>query len=56
MIALAAVLISGTLASAEIGDDGLHKASWMRETFKDLSEDLADANTEGKRLMVIIKY
>ena len=55
MIVLAVVLISGTLASAEIGDDGLHKASWMRETFKDLSEDLADANTEGKRFMVIIE-
>ena len=40
---------------AEMGDDGLHKAPWMRETFKDLSEDLADANVEGKRLMVIIE-
>ena len=40
---------------AEIGDDGLHKADWMRDTFKDLSEDLAEANDEGKRLMVIIE-
>jgi thioredoxin-related protein len=44
----------GTLAST-LGDDGLHKAPWMRETFKDLSEDLAEANDEGKRLMVIIE-
>ncbi|MGB7432815.1 MAG: thioredoxin family protein [Ahrensia sp.] len=41
--------------SAEIGDDGLHKAPWMRDTFKDLSEDLEEANAEGKRLMVIIE-
>jgi len=27
----------------------------MRDTFKDLSEDLADANAEGKRLMVIFE-
>ncbi|MDF3415962.1 thioredoxin fold domain-containing protein [Sulfitobacter sp. M57] len=41
--------------AAELGDDGLHKAPWMRDTFKDLSEDLAEATGEGKRLMVIIE-
>ena len=55
LLAVAAVLVSGSLAVAEMGDDGLHKAPWMRDTFKDLSEDLADANAEGKRLMVIIE-
>jgi thioredoxin-related protein len=40
-------------AAAELGDDGLHKEAWMRETFKDLREDLAEANAEGKRLMVL---
>ena len=43
------------LNAAELGDDGLHKASWMRDTFKDLQEDLDEANSEGKRLMVIIE-
>ncbi len=38
-----------------MGDDGLHKADWMRDTFKDLSEDLAEANAEGKRLMLIVR-
>ena len=52
---ICAIFLSGSLASAEVGDDGLHKAPWMRDTFKDLSEDLADANAEGKRLMVIIE-
>lgn len=52
---LAAVLFSLPVAAAELGDDGLHKTDWMRDTFKDLREDLADANAEGKRLMVMIE-
>ena len=48
------MMASGALASG-LGDDGLHKAPWMRDTFKDMSEDLAEANAEGKRLMVIIE-
>ena len=41
--------------AAELGDDGLHKASWMRDTFKDLTEDLDEANAEGKRLLVMFE-
>lgn len=52
---LAAALFALPLAAAELGDDGLHKTDWMRDTFKDLREDLADANAEGKRLMVMIE-
>lgn len=51
---LAMVLAFPALA-ATIGDDGLHKADWMHDTFKDLREDLAEANAEGKRLMIIIE-
>ena len=36
-------------AAAEIGDDGLHKETWMRDTFLDLGEDLEEARAEGKR-------
>ena len=43
------------LSAASIGDDGLHKADWMRDTFKDLREDLEEANNEGKRLMIIFE-
>lgn len=43
------------VAAAEIGDDGLHKASWMRETFLDLSEDLEEARAEGKRLALMVE-
>ncbi len=52
---LCALFVSASVASAEVGDDGLHKADWMRDTFKDLNEDLEEANAEGKRLMIIIE-
>lgn len=52
---LAAALIAVPLAAAELGDDGLHKTDWMRDTFKDLNEDLAEANAEGKRLVLMIE-
>ena len=52
---LIALLLAVPVAAAELGDDGLHKAPWMRETFKDLSEDLEEATAEGKRLMVMVE-
>ena len=30
-------LIATPLWAVEMGDDGLHKTDWMRDTFKDLS-------------------
>lgn len=54
-----AALTSAALAlpgfAAELGDDGLHKTDWMRDTFKDLREDLQEANDEGKRFVVIFE-
>ena len=55
MAFLMAALMSGPLAASELGDDGLHKADWMRDTFMDLTEDLEEANAEGKRLMLLIE-
>lgn len=52
---LAALCLVWPAFAAELGDDGLHKAAWMRDTFKDLGEDLAEANAEGKRLAIIIE-
>lgn len=52
---LAALVLALPLAAAELGDDGLHKTSWMRDTFKDLNEDLAEANAEGKRLVLFFE-
>ncbi|SNZ20984.1 thioredoxin family protein [Cohaesibacter gelatinilyticus] len=50
-------LVTTPLATnaASVGDDGLHKQTWMRDTFKDLREDLEEATAEGKRLMVMIE-
>lgn len=52
---LMVVVLAAPLAAAELGDDGLHKTSWMRDTFKDLREDLEEANGEGKRLALIFE-
>ncbi|MFN4203033.1 MAG: SoxW family protein [Tabrizicola sp.] len=55
-LAIVAAFLSPLPAIAvELGDDGLHKPAWLRETFKDLRDDLAEANAEGKRLMVIFE-
>ncbi|RCW23929.1 thioredoxin-like protein [Ciceribacter lividus] len=48
-------LLSTSTAAVELGDDGLHKPTWLRETFKDMREDLAEANREGKRLLLIVE-
>ena len=52
---MAAALIALPVFAAEMGDDGLHKAPWMRDTFKDLGDDLEEATAEGKRLLVLIE-
>ena len=55
-ITLAALALMATpLFAAELGDDGLHDADWIQETFKDLREDLAVANDQGKTLLVMIE-
>ena len=54
-LAIAMVMFATAAPSAELGDDGLHKTSWMRDTFKDLGEDLAEANAEGKRLLLMFE-
>ena len=41
--------------AVSLGDDELYDEPWIRETFKDLREDLAEANAEDKRLMVLIE-
>jgi len=50
-----AIAVGLPAGASEMGDDGLHKAHWMRDTFKDLREDLGEANAEGKRFAIIIE-
>lgn len=54
-LAAAAFLMAAPALAAEVGDDGLHKPDWLRETFKDMTEDLAEANAEGKRLLIMVE-
>lgn len=49
------VALATPLTAAEMGEDGLHKTDWMRITFKDMSEDLAAANAEGKRMVLLFE-
>ncbi|NNE81035.1 MAG: thioredoxin fold domain-containing protein [Silicimonas sp.] len=57
ILTIVTVLLLGSLSAsaAELGDDGLHKADWMRDTFKDLQEDAAEASAEGKRLVILVE-
>ena len=53
--AILAAMLAFPALSAPVGDDGLHKPVWLRDTFKDLRDDLAEANAEGKRLLITIE-
>lgn len=55
VLAAAMVFASMTMSFAEVGEDGLHKQPWLRLTFKDLREDLAAANEEGKRMVILFE-
>ena len=52
---LTAVFLGNTTAAGTVGDDGLHIQPWIRDTFKDLQEDLDEANAEGKRLAIFFE-
>ena len=52
---LTAVLLETWLRRLLSGDDGLHIQPWIRNTFKDLQEDLDEANAEGKRLAIFFE-
>lgn len=52
---LVACIMTIPAIASEIGDDGLHKATWFRDTFKDLQEDAEEAASEGKRVVIMIE-
>ena len=41
------------LPMADMGEDGLYMQPWIHDSFLDLNEDLAEAQADGKRLMII---
>ncbi|MEQ8333350.1 thioredoxin family protein [Nisaea sp.] len=52
---LLAALLVICPAVAEVGEDGLHKKPWFTVTFKDVAEDIAEAESQGKRLAMIFE-
>ena len=55
LTAFAAMIFALPVWASELGDDGLHKAAWFQDTFKDLQEDQAEAQAEGKQLLLIVE-
>ncbi len=51
----AALTLAGIAGAASLGDDGLHKAPWMQDTFKDLREDAAEAAAAGQSLLLLVE-
>ncbi|MFD1696231.1 SoxW family protein [Roseibium aestuarii] len=47
--------LPGTAHAVEMGEDGLHKEPWFTVTFRDVAEDIATAQAEGKRLVLIFE-
>ena len=55
LVAAAALAATSWAFAAEVGEDGLHKQSWFKVSFKDVAEDIEDAAAEGKRLAIIFE-
>ncbi len=54
---LAFSLITSPLIAGEVelGEDGLHKPTWLHDTFLDMREDLEEANSLGLRFAIIVE-
>jgi thioredoxin-related protein len=55
MLAFALLLSYAPQSFAQDVDGALHTEDWFAVTFKDMREDLATANGEGKRLVLIVE-
>ncbi len=55
LLALAFYLPASLGVAVTVGEDGLHKQDWFSITFRDIQEDIAAAEEEGKRLVLIIE-
>jgi thioredoxin-related protein len=42
-------------AVAPLGEDGLHKPDWIHETFRDMRDDLEEAKSLGKRMLIMVE-
>ncbi|SON57435.1 Thioredoxin-related protein [Hartmannibacter diazotrophicus] len=55
LVAAAFAVLAALPARAEVGEDGLHKEAWFSITFRDIAEDIAQAKSENKRLVLSIE-
>lgn len=53
--ALAAAGLAAPLRAAQLNEDGLHVQPWFLDSFLDLADDLAEAQAEGKALVVMVE-
>lgn len=47
--------LSGTAGASELRDDGIHYQPWIKVSFLDLKEDVAEAVAKGKGLVVLFE-
>ena len=47
--------VEGLLPEPRLGDDGLHIQDWFLQSFLDIGEDLAEAQANGKGLVVVFE-
>ena len=52
---VAGVMLAFTAQATPVGEDGLHKPDWLVETFRDMRDDLEDAQAQGKRLLLMFE-
>ena len=52
---LVALVVAAPVQATPVGEDGLHKPDWLVETFRDMRDDLEDAQAEGKRLLLMFE-
>ena len=49
------LLAQAAWAEVPMGDDGLHKPDWLKNSFKVLTEDNAEASDAGRHLLLIVE-
>jgi len=49
------LFIATVVNSSTIGEDGLHKQEWFSLTFKDIGDDITEAQEQGKRLAIVFE-
>ena len=55
MTAALVALAAPAWAEVPMGDDGLHKPDWLKDSFKDLRDDAAEAAAAGRTLLVTVE-